>query len=68
MHEGMKFQIGIHIYITCKFEKDEVEHSLSGKCIVLCYILENIYIRQIAKRRTSPKFAFNMQNAFKHST
>ena len=44
-----------------KFENDEVEHILSCKCTVLCYILGYIYIVQIAKRRTRPVFTFNMQ-------
>ena len=52
------------IYIHCyKYENEEVECYLSRKCTVLCYILEYIYmyIVQIAKRRISPLFAFNMQ-------
>ena len=48
----------IHCY---KYEIDEVEHNLSCKCTVLCYILEYIYTVQIAKRRISPVFASNMQ-------
>ena len=55
----------IHWYI--KFENDEVERILSCSCTVLYYILEYIYIGQIAKRSTSPMFAFNMQNPTKHS-
>ena len=38
----------------------EEERILSTKCTVLCYLLEYIYIVQIATRRTSPVFAFNM--------
>ena len=51
-----------------KFENNEMERILSCKCCVLCYILEYSYIVQIAKRRTRPVFAFNMQNTIKHST
>ena len=50
--------------IPCyKYENEEVERitNLSGKCTVLCYILEYIYIVQITKRRISPVIAFNMQ-------
>ena len=48
----------IHSY---KYKNDEVDRNLSCKCTALCYTLEYIYIVQIAKRRTSPVFAFNMQ-------
>ena len=48
----------IHCY---KYENDEVECNLSCKCTVLYYILEYIYIVQIAKRRINPVFAFKMQ-------
>ena len=44
-----------------KYENDEVERNLSGKCTVLCYILEYIYNVQITKRRISHVLAFNMQ-------
>ena len=44
------------------FGNDEVERILSCKWSVLCNILEYSYIVQIAKRRTSHVFAFNMQN------
>ena len=47
----------IHWY---KFENDEMERILSWKCTVLCYILEYSYIELIAKRSTTPVFAFNM--------
>ena len=48
------------------YENDEGGRNLSCKYTVLCYImyiLEYIYIVQIAKRRilVSPVFAFNMQ-------
>ena len=45
------------------YENDERERILSGKCTVLCYILEYIiiYIVQKTKRHTSPLNAFNMQ-------
>ena len=45
------------------YENDEGGRNLSCKCTVLCYILEYIYIVQIAKRGilVSPVFAFNMQ-------
>ena len=46
----------IHLY---NFE--DVERILSCTCTVLCYILEYIYMMQIAKIRTSHVFAFNMQ-------
>ena len=49
------------------FENDEIDCILYCTCTVLCYILEYIYIGQIANRFTSPVFAFNMQNATKHS-
>ena len=52
------FQYQIHCY---KYENNEVDHNLSLKCTVLCYILQYIYIVQIANRRTSPAFAYNMQ-------
>ena len=60
-----KWVLPIPLY-TCihryKFENNEVGRILSCECIVLCYILEYSYIVQkIAKRRTSPVFAFNMQ-------
>ena len=55
----------IHLY---KFENDEIERILSCKCTVLCYTLEDSYIVQIAKRRTTPLFAFKMQNTIKHFT
>ena len=50
----------MHCY---KYENDEVEPYLSCKCTVLCYILDYIYIVQMAKRRRSrsPVFAVNMQ-------
>ena len=35
------------------YENDKVERNLPYKCTVLCYILEYIYIVQIAKRRKS---------------
>ena len=44
-----------------KFENDEVERILSCKCTVLGYILEYIYIIQIAKGCRSHVFAFNVQ-------
>ena len=46
-----------------KYENDDGERTcmLSGKCTVLFYILEYIYIVQIAKRRVSPLLAYNMQ-------
>ena len=47
--------------IPIKYEDDEVERNLSGKCTILCYILEYIYIVQIEKRRISSVFALNMQ-------
>ena len=47
----------IHWY---KF-KNDVERILSFKCTVLCYTFEYICMIQIAQRRTSPVFAFNMQ-------
>ena len=47
--------------LVCKFENDEVERSLSRKYTILCYILEYIYIVQIAEIRTCLVFAFNMQ-------
>ena len=47
--------------ICYKYENDEVGRNLSGKCTVLCYILEYIYIVQITKRRTSHMLAFSMQ-------
>ena len=47
----------IHWY---KFEND-VDRILSCKYTGLSYILEYIYMMQIAKRRTSSVFAFNMQ-------
>ena len=51
-----------HQFIPCyKYENDEVERNLSCKCTVLCNILEYIYNVQIAKRRISTVFAFNMQ-------
>ena len=49
----------VHWY---KLENGGVERILSCKCTVLCFILEYSYIVQIAKKRTSPVFAFNMQN------
>ena len=55
----------IHWY---KFEDDEVERILSCTCTVKCCILEYIYIGQIAKRWTSPVFAFNMHNTTNYST
>ena len=49
-------------HVPCyKYENDDIERNLSCKCTVLCYILEYIYIVQIAKRRISPVLAFNMQ-------
>ena len=48
----------LHCY---KYENNEVECKLSCKCTILCYILEYICVVQIAKRRVSPVFAFNMQ-------
>ena len=45
-----------------EFENDEVERILSGTCTALCYMLEYIYIGQIAKKGKCPVFAFNMQN------
>ena len=48
----------IHWY---KFENDEVMGILYCTCTVLCNIFEYVYNGQIAKRRTSPVFAFNMQ-------
>ena len=48
----------IHWY---KFENNELERLWSCKRTVLFYILEYSYIVQIAKRRTCPVFAFNMQ-------
>ena len=44
-----------------KFENGEVERILYINFTVLCSILEYSYIVQIAKRRTRPVFAFNMQ-------
>ena len=48
-----------------KYENDEEQRILSGKCTVLCYILEYIHVYinivQKAKRQTSPVLAFNMQ-------
>ena len=55
----------IYLY---KFENDEVERILSYIWTVLCYILEYIYIRLNTKRRTSPVFAFNIQNTTEHSS
>ena len=49
--------VHIHWY---KFENDEEERILSLKCTVLCYILEYIYIVQMAKRRTRPVFYFEI--------
>ena len=43
------------------YKNDDQELNLSCKCTVLCYILEYIYVAQIAKRRISPVLAFNMQ-------
>ena len=40
-------------YDWYKFENDAVERILSCTCTVFCYILEYIYIGQIAKGRTS---------------
>ena len=58
-----------NVYIGInKFENEEVERIFSCTCTVLCYILEYIYIRQIAKRHTSPVLTFNTQNKTKHST
>ena len=54
----------IHWY---KFENDEEERILSCTWTVLCYILQYIYIGQIAKRRTRPVFAVNVQNTPKYS-
>ena len=55
----------MHLLYQCihwyKFENDEVDLILSCKCTDLFYIWEHIYIVQIAKGRTSPVFAFNMQ-------
>ena len=53
----------IHYY---KYKNDKGQRILCGKCTILCYILEYIYIYvvyvvQIAKRQTSPVLAFNMQ-------
>ena len=45
-----------------KLENNEVEPIFSCTWAVLCDLLENIYIGQIAKRRACPVFAFNMQN------
>ena len=50
------------VKVRFKFENDEVERILSRTCTFLCYILEYIYIRQTAKRHTSPVFAFNMHD------
>ena len=69
----VNYDLYVHMYFLyqCirwfKFENDEVEHILSCKCSVLCYILEYSYIVQIVKRRTSHVvFFFNMQNTIKH--
>ena len=51
----------MHTLDKYTFENDEVERIWSCKCTALCYILEYIYIIQIAKRRTSPVFAYNMK-------
>ena len=48
----------IHWY---KFENNKGERILSCKCTVLHCIFDYSYIVQIAKRRTSPVFGFNMQ-------
>ena len=48
-----------------KYENDDKDRNLhyflSCKYTVLCYIFAYIYIVQIAKRRTSPVLAFNME-------
>ena len=45
-----------------KYENDEGQRILSGKCTVLCYILEFIInFVPIAERHTSPALAFNVQ-------
>ena len=49
-------------YLPCyKYQNDEVEHNVSCKCTVLCYILEYMYILQITNRRIGPVLAFNVQ-------
>ena len=56
---------------TCihKVEIDELERILSCNCTVLCYILEYIYIVQIAKRRTHKScVCFQHANTTNHST
>ena len=51
-----------------KIGNDKLERNLSGTCTILSNILENIFILPIAKRRTRPVFAFNLQNKTEHST
>ena len=57
-----------NVYIFISSENDEVWRTLSRTCSVLRLILEYFYIGQIAKRRISLAFAFNLQNTTKHST
>ena len=49
------------MYTLDKFANDGSVSYFVLKMTVLCYRLEYSYIVQIAKGRTSPVFAFNMQ-------